>query len=583
MLESENGHERTDSQTDIEVLRSLLFSRERQELRGLLARLDDLDVRTREVSEVIAEALKLRTSADANHELSHALAPALEHALRESVRKDARVLAEALYPVMGPAIRRSIYESIRAMIESFNQALAQGLSLRGIKWRVEAARTGRPFGEVVLLHTLVFRVEQVFLIHKKTGILLHHLAISPVGIQDPDLVSGMLSAIREFMSVSFDTSPGESVNSLQVGDLQVWVEQGPEAVLACVIRGHPPQRLRFQMKESLERIHTVFGAALDRFDGDSSAFLSADEILSECLESQAGEEQPFRGRKYVYALTGVVVALLLVWAVTSFVDSRRLSKFVAGLNNEPGIVVTSFSRGRGRYHIRGLRDPQAASPRTLASKAGLDPKRVDFEWRPYLALDDSLILARSIAVLEPPDGALLSVHGGSLEISGNCDEGWAAKVPSMAPLVAGVQHVDASRLVVSSRLSRDRAALQSITVLFPLGSPNVRDDQQGQIDRAIAIITGLLTDAEQSHTAVAIEILGHTDSTGTEAKNSQLSEQRADNIIRLLAQAHIPRGLLKPKAAAASEPLRQEDSEDDRQYNRSVTFQVITGNQDGRH
>lgn len=580
MLERENGHERTDPQTDLEVLRSLLFSRERQELRGLLARLNDRDHRARDVSEVVAEALKLRTSSDANHELSQALTPAVEHALRESVRKDARVLAEALYPVMGPAIRRSIYESIRALIESFNQSLAQGLSLRGIKWRIEAIRTGRPFAEVVLLRTLVFRVEQVFLIHKKTGILLHHLAISPVGIQDPDLVSGMLSAIREFMSVSFDTSPGESVNTLQVGDLQVWVEQGPEAVLACVIRGHPPQRLRFKMKESLERIHTVFGAALDHFEGDSSGFLSAGEILSECMESPAGEEQPFAGRKYVYGLTAAIVLLLLVWAVTSFIDSRRLSRLVDGLNNTPGIVVTSSSRQRGRYYIRGLRDPQAASPQALVSRAGLDPKRVDFEWRSYLALDDALVQQRAIAVLQPPDGASLSVHGGTLEISGSCDNEWAARLHTVAPLIPGVERVDDSQLVLSSRLASE---LQSIVVLFPLGSPNIREDQQGQIDQAISIISSLVADAERSHTAVAIEIMGHTDSTGTEAKNSQLSKQRADNIMRLLGQAHISPDLLRVKAAAATEPVRQEDTEDNRQYNRSVTFRVVTSNPDGAH
>ena len=583
MLERENGHERTDSQTDIELLRALLFTKERQELRGLRTRLDDHTIRARDVSEVLAEALRLKTSADPNHELSQALTPALEHALRESVRKDARVLAEALYPVMGPAIRRSIYESIRAMIESFNQALAQGLSLRGLKWRIESLRTGRPFAELVLLHTLVFRVEQVFLIHRQTGILLHHLAISQVGIQDPDLVSGMLSAIREFMSVSFDTSPGESVNSLQVGDLQVWVEQGPEAVLACVIRGHPPQRLRFKMKETLESIHTVFGPALDRFEGDSSGFLSAGDTLSDCLESQADQEQPFRGRKYAYLVTAIVAAILIVLGATSFLDSRRLSKFVEALNNEPGIVVTSFSRQGGRYRIRGLRDPQAASPQTLVSKSGLDPKRIDFEWRPYLALDDVLIQERAIAQLQPPPSAYLSAHSGTLEVSGNCDDDWAARLHTVAPLIAGVERVDDSRLVVSGRLSRDTAALQSIVVLFPLGSPNIRDDQRSSLDRAIALIPGLLAEAERSHSAISIEILGHTDSTGTEAKNSQLSKQRADNIVRFFTQAHIPADLLKVRAAADTQPVRQEGTEDDRQFNRSVTFRVVVSGPAGEH
>jgi outer membrane protein OmpA-like peptidoglycan-associated protein len=580
MLEHENGDERTDGRSDLEVLRSLLFSREKQELTNLRTRFDNRDVRAQDVSEVVAEALRLRSAADADNQLSGALTPAVEQALRESVRKDARVLAEALYPVMGPAIRRSIYEAISALLQSFNQALAQGLSVKGVKWRIEAVRTGRPFAEVVLLHTLVYRVEQVFLIHKKTGILLQHLAISTVAIQDPDLVSGMLSAIQDFMKDSFDPSQGASVNALQVGDLQVWVEQGPEAALASVIRGHPPQRIRFKMKEILELIHTEFGPELDRFEGDTSPFLSSSETLSGCLESKADEKKPFQSRKNTYLVVFATVALILLWAVTSFRDGHKWTKFAGGLNNEPGIVVTSLTSQGGRYRIRGLRDPESVDPESLVAKAGLDPGRVEFEWRPFYALDDPLILKRATSILQPTDGVSLSVTAGVLSISGNCDEDWAAHARSLAPLAAGVQSVDYTRLVVSSVLSRETQAVESISVLFGPGATTVRDDQRGQIDQIAGAINTLLAKARQSHQAVAIEIVGHTDSTGSGTKNSQVSRQRAGDVLRRLVQAKIPENLL---SAGAGEPVRQENTEADRQYNRSVTLRVVPGGPGGEH
>src|SRR5208337_4832300 len=190
--------------------------------------------------------------------LSAALAPTIEIALRESVRKDPGTLADALFPVMGPAIRRSILETLRSFLESFNQVLDQSLSIKGLKWRFEALRTGRTFTEVALLHSLVFRVEQVFLIHKKTGLPLCHVVAPAVAMEDPSLVSGMLSAIQDFVRDSFHSPQGQSIEKLQVGELEVWIEDGPQAVIAAVIRGMAPPAYRNELVETAERIHRKF-------------------------------------------------------------------------------------------------------------------------------------------------------------------------------------------------------------------------------------------------------------------------------------------------------------------------------------
>ena len=136
-------------------------------------------------------------------------------------------MADALFPVMGPAIRRSILETLRSYLESFNQIMDQSLSWQGLNWQIEGIRTGRSFTEVVLLHSLVFRVEQVFLIHKKTGLSLGHVAAPAVAMQDPTIVSGMLSAIQDFVRDSFHSESGQGIERMNVGDLDVWVEAGP--------------------------------------------------------------------------------------------------------------------------------------------------------------------------------------------------------------------------------------------------------------------------------------------------------------------------------------------------------------------
>lgn len=44
--------------------------------------------------------------------------------------------------------------------------------------------------------------------------------------------------------------------------------------------------------------------------------------------------------------------------------------------------------------VAGLRDPAVADPAALARAAGVDPTKLRFEWKDYLALDDESVLRR---------------------------------------------------------------------------------------------------------------------------------------------------------------------------------------------
>jgi len=193
----------SNGSSSLDELRHLILAPEQEALERLHQRIDDPGSRTEDVSGVVAEAIQRRRDQGGGDALSEALTPTIETALRESVRKDPGPLVDALFPVMGPAIRRSILETLRSLLASFNQVLDQSLSWRGLKWRIEAIRTDRPFTEVALLHSLVFRVEQVFLIHKRTGLPIAHAVAPAVAMQDPSLVSGMLPLFKILRATPF--------------------------------------------------------------------------------------------------------------------------------------------------------------------------------------------------------------------------------------------------------------------------------------------------------------------------------------------------------------------------------------------
>jgi len=280
-LAGNKGEDKRYNSAELNSLRTLILAPEQLEISELEERMNNPEIRAEELSKVIAEAIVIRAAKD--HRLATALLPTIEEVIRDSVKRDPKFLADSIFPIIGPAIRRSIAESLRAMVESMSNTLEYTFSWRGIKWRIESFRTGRPFAEIVLMHTLVYRMEQIFLIHKETGLVLQHATAESIDSKDADMVSAMLTAIQDFVNDSFSAKEDSSLQNLNMGELTIWVEQGPRTILASVIRGTPPQELKTVLKEILENIEFEYNSALNNFKGDAAPFEPCKSDLLYCL------------------------------------------------------------------------------------------------------------------------------------------------------------------------------------------------------------------------------------------------------------------------------------------------------------
>ena len=167
-----NAYEDTQEEVSIEELKNLLIGPEMKQIREILTRLNDPMLRAKEVSSLLPEALSLSLLKD--NKISRIISPLIDEIIKLSVKNNPKVMADAIFPALGPGIRKAITSTIMGMIQSLNHMLNHSFSLQGLKWRFEAFRTGREFAEIVLFHTLVFKVEQIFLIHRETGCTLSY-------------------------------------------------------------------------------------------------------------------------------------------------------------------------------------------------------------------------------------------------------------------------------------------------------------------------------------------------------------------------------------------------------------------------
>jgi len=507
-----------------EELRRLVLGEDRADLLDRWAQAGPEHLDAAALSDLLPDAIRLRERRD--DELGHALEPSVEAGLRASVERDPQPIADILFPVMGPAIRRAVRQAVASSMDNLNRSVNYGLSWQGLKWRTEAWRSGVSFGEVVLHHTLRYRVEQVLLVHRQTGLPLWHVVAPEVAgaddDDDADLVSAMLTALRQFVGDSFDVDEDEALDAFQAGDLTVWAEAGPDALLAAVVRGTPPASLRERMANALATIHVKLAAEFDAFEGDAEPFEAADEILQPLLDAEYADDTKTGSAKlWILALLLLGVIGYVGWRIWD--THQRDAAFVQALEAEPGITVLRTEHEGGRLVIVGASDPLGREPLALLPN-GLDSSDVELRFVSALSDDPQLVAQRATRAFDLPEGVTLRAEpGGRLIAEGDADTLWAADARRLLPLI-GARQLDVSGLVPT--LSEIIAGVEDHELPFAEGSaqPLTLDRIQGDVTRL----------AELADTTLVLIVEGHTDDIGTAEENQALSLSRALSVRQTL-------------------------------------------------
>lgn len=506
-----NGHTSANAFAE---LTSLLVGPEREQLADIRNRLDDPARQLQDLSRALPEAILLRKD---DRKLRLALHPIIEESIRVSVQRDPRMLADALHPVIGAAVRKAVASALQNMLLSLNQIMEQSVSMRSIRWRLEAWRTGKSFGEILLLRSLLYRVEQVFLIHRRTGLLLLHREASAVVVKDADLVSGMLTAIQDFVRDSFGAPDSAELETVQVGEFSVWIQHGPQAILAGVVRGAAPSQLQSVFQDALWHITMDHAGDLEQFNGDASPFAACAPDLDKCLLGQA-QKIAKRPSVLLWMVPALVLLGLATWLFFSIREHRRWEDYVRGLGRQPGIVVTSAEKRGGRYLISGLRDPMAPDAAALLAGSGIPPASVTFHWEPYTSSQPQFTALRELAAL--------------------------------------------------------RSAIHHQALYFATDQSRITPEQMNAIGTVAADMRNLINQGDALGKTMRIAVIGHTDDSGTEQRNATLAQERAAHVITALAAAGVPLERLVGRGAGFTEMLRTGTSDADRAVNRAVTFRI---------
>jgi hypothetical protein len=285
----------------LEALRDILLDDDRERIADLEAELDNLERRVTDKDALVAT-----------------ISPVLGDAIRRQIRDAREEMIEALYPIIGQLVVRAVSEAVQDLARTVDAQVRRSFDLRAVWWRIRARLGGVSQAEMSLRTSLPFKVNEVFLIHRETGLLLGHISRDPEAARDSELVGSMLTAIRDFAQDAFGRGREGQLEEIEYGDEHILLEASQHAYLAVVASGVEPPGFRAEMRNRIIEIEHTHAGAMRSYDGDASALASAEASLQPLTR---GIEPPrLTGSQRV--LMGGIASLLVICLVAACLAGR---------------------------------------------------------------------------------------------------------------------------------------------------------------------------------------------------------------------------------------------------------------------
>ena len=171
----------------------------------------------------------------------------------------------------------------------------------------------------------------------------------------------------------------------------------------------------------------------------------------------------------------------------------------------------------------------------------------------------------------------LRVQDGALSATGAASHAWIAEAGRRWRAVPGVTRFDDRGLTDTDSKSFEaaRAALEGKLILFARGSSELTPGEAAKLADVARDLSRLPALAAAAGREFRGEVVGRGDSEGTNETNLALSRRRAERVLTALRDGGLETKNLAVAGVGATQPLRQELTEEDKQLNRSVSFRVV--------
>lgn len=155
-------------------------------------------------------------------------------------------IIDVLGPVLGKMMKKFIASEITRIKENIEKQSKAIFTFQFLKQKIKHKFAGVSAGDSTLSQAMGGSLLQLFVIEKNSGLLIGEY--SPQNILEPDLVAGMLSAIKSFVESAFGQENSE-LESLEYSSYKILLYNFSRFYFACVMEGYVDAELRAQLQD----------------------------------------------------------------------------------------------------------------------------------------------------------------------------------------------------------------------------------------------------------------------------------------------------------------------------------------------
>lgn len=522
----------------LERLRTLLLDPEHRqldeiqdEIKKLRLQFADQDRLNELLQPILAEALE-RKIFESRDEMAQALSPVMGVAIKKNISEAKEDIVDALYPIIGATIRKSIAEAMKQLSRSVNEKLNQAMSFSFFLNKTKARLRGVNSQALILNQSLPFYLQELFLIHKDSGILLWHYSnIEQQSTAHADVVGSMLSAIKDFAGDAFNDGQEKELSEIQYNELTIIIEPSRYFYIAAVAPRVPDSAFYDHLNQLSRKLHNRFYKKFREFTGDVDQLADAFPLLVSFMQiyspPKKQHKEQYKSKTGLFLATMLIIVILFFAGKYVFFSSEALEPYSGSEKKTP-----AFEPDRLLQKMAAAFSPHLKTPPSIK----------------FIVDGSILILQGHVATLTEKllAASLAAEHSGFATIINNLK----IEADSLVAInKRHIKHIEQTRIHFAANktepLKKEEKILEKLALLLI------------QTEFSKLIITG------------------YSDNSGPVSENLQYSLARAQSIANFLSSHGIDKNKISVQGRGEAEPLVTNDTEEGRKLNRRVEFSII--------
>lgn len=249
------------------------------------------------------------------------IAPLISPAIRNQIRNSRDEMVEALSPIIGQTIGKAIAEAFQDFRRRLDAQLKQNVNPGQLFQRIRANLKGVSDSDMLIRSSFAYEITHVFLIHRQTGLLIKQLSLK-TDRQNMDLISGMLTAIRDFAQTTFGQEDSE-LEDIQFGASHILIKVGRYAYISAVVEGIHPPGFSTLLQNTIYDLNIKYENFFQNFTGDMESVPDFTPELQAILNPDLSKidtlpnfRDPQTGNKK--SIWGVLAALVVLLGILVF-------------------------------------------------------------------------------------------------------------------------------------------------------------------------------------------------------------------------------------------------------------------------